>query len=125
MTDSETGVAQLIGDEEPEEMDGGDLVEEWLSIAHALDGPEYVGELDELEPAWERRGDLWREMKSRTDAEEPECPECGGREWHQTAGNPMRCGDCGIELGQPHMDTIDAVNEYWEEVRSLGGAVEV
>lgn len=124
MANSETGVAQLIGDEEPAVMDDDPLVAEWLELAHALDGPDYVGEHDELTPAWERRVDLWREMKARTEAEEPECPECGGQDWHQTAGDPMHCGDCGIELGQPHMDTIDAVNEYWQEVRSLGGAVE-
>lgn len=68
----------------------------------------------------DRRDEVWKEMKSRTDAEPPECPDCDGKSWAQTMGGPKRCTGCDKVLHEGDMELIEAIDNYWETVLSGG-----
>lgn len=100
-----------ITDRDPEKMDQDELTQEWHNAYERTEfGPLDDSERDEV---WDRRRDLWQEMKSRSDVEPPECPECGGQRWVQAVGDPKHCGNCDLVLGPDHEDLIDQINSAW------------
>lgn len=113
----------LVTDRDPAEMDHDELRNEWHDIVEALteglydkrDGPLTP---EDKEPFWDRRRELWNEMKSRVDAEAPECPECGSQQWSQSVGDPKHCGGCGLELGARHEEHIREIDEHWLTVKT-------
>lgn len=112
---SEEDVKHEITDRDVEQLSKAALAAEWREAYEQLRGP--IEDEEENERLWDRRTELWQEMKDRADAEAPECPECDGQKWHQTIGDPKYCGKCGLELGSEHMDTIQAIDDYWEKVQ--------
>lgn len=75
--------------------------------------PEDPEEVDRLHS---RMSDLWDELESRADVEQPECPECGSRSWGQVPGGPTRCGGCDLHLGMEHEDLSTEVGKAWERI---------
>jgi len=113
----ETEVRHTLTDRPVEDMTKPALVAEWSEAAEALISRAVP--TDERERYWDRRVDLWQEMKARVDAEAPECPECGAQSWGQNAGDPKQCGGCCIELGRRHEDLIERIDQFWDKVRSV------
>lgn len=105
-----------ITDRDPSEMTHTELYDEWREVYERLLQP--IEDGDEHDELWDRRGALWGEMKSRTDAEPPECPECGGQSWGQEYGEPKACTECDLHLGTNHEELIEAVGSYWRSVKS-------
>jgi len=71
--------------------------------------------IEQNEELYERRDEVWAEMKSRVDFEYPECPECGSsRQWSQTPGDPKMCGECGHEVADP--EVVEAIDEAWDTI---------
>jgi len=93
------------------------LYAEWSQAYEQLLGTVPDDRRDEL---WSRRHDLWSEMRDRTDAEPPACPECGHTKWQQEFGGPKSCCGCGWTPTADEMDLIDAIDRYWSTVQSIG-----
>lgn len=117
-TDTNTEAAQTddFGTEmQPtDEMDHSELRSEWENIVEQLRHG-VPSEEDHARLA-DRRRALWDEMVDRSDADAPECPECGGTRWTQTIGDPKYCTGCDLGLGMQHEDLIAEVDAYWEAV---------
>lgn len=73
----------------------------------------------EHEEYWERYHQIWREIKERTEVQEPPCPECGGRSWSQSPGEPLYCGKCGKE-GVYDDDLREAIHTAWDRMLGMG-----
>jgi len=71
---------------------------------HAMEHPDY----------WERYPDIWKELKERTDVQQPECPDCGARDWGQTPGDPIHC-TCGKE-GVRDKELREEIYEAWDRI---------
>ncbi|MFC7077888.1 hypothetical protein [Haloarcula halophila] len=93
------------------------LVAEWSEICENLRHMHHGEEGHTA--AVDRRHELWNEMRARTDADPPECPECDGTRWTQGMGQPKHCTQCGFALDERHQETIEAVDAYWETVQSV------
>lgn len=76
----------------------------------------YDGEISALEDEedWERYHDMWDELVERADVGQPECPECGARDWAQEMDGPIYCRDCHFE--RPSLETRNAVRDAWEKI---------
>jgi len=108
---------EAITNRSAEQMDHRELRNEWSDVVDQL----YRGPTPtEHERLYERRHELWNEMKSRVDAEPPECPECGGQSWSQTRGEPKVCTDCDLHLAEDHVDLIQEIDAYWRTVKAGG-----
>jgi len=110
-------------DRDVEDLSKAALVAEWGEIQESLQVGRWKQE--ERAEAVERSLRLWAEMRSRTDAEPPECPECEHTRWSQELGEPKRCRGCGLMLGECHRETIDAVDAYWRKVRAVPDGLEI
>lgn len=108
-------VLHELTDRDVSEMSKAALVAEWRESCEQTRLAGY----DEYDEIMDRRVRLWQEMILRTNAEPPECPNCGGQDWHQNEGNPKWCGTCDLHLDDRHMDTIEAVDAYWDKVRAV------
>lgn len=53
---------------------------------------------------------LWDEIRDRAGAEQPPCPECGGRTWTRER-TATRCGTCGSRAGDCLGDEVAAARE--------------
>lgn len=117
---SSSDAERATTDVDPAEMDDADIHDEWDRVAGLLDygGVATVEESDD--ELWDRRVSLWNEMKSRADAEAPECPKCANQSWSQSVGGPKYCDQCDLHLGFSHQDLIDRIDDYWNTVRSVG-----
>jgi len=93
------------------------LYAEWSQAYEQLLGTVPDERRDDL---WNRRRELWSEMRDRTDANPPECPECGHTRWQQEFGGPKSCCECGWTPTADEMDLIDAIDRYWSKVQSIG-----
>lgn len=107
-------VKHEITDRPVEDLSKPALVAEWNEAYEQLQS----GTALDRDSVWDRRQDLWMEMRNRTDAEPPECPECGGDRWKQSMGGPKHCSDCGLALGEDHADLIQEIDSYWSFVQS-------
>jgi len=105
-----------ISTQDPEEMGHGELRSEWQDVAERLHNPPASHDLENA--LWDRRRELWNEMKSRVDVEPPECPECDGRQWSQEMGGPKVCRGCDLHLGMENEDLIAEIDDYWRRVKS-------
>ncbi|WP_158855612.1 hypothetical protein [Halorhabdus sp. CUG00001] len=113
-----------ITDRDPAEMSNEELTAEWADVADATTRESLVG--DEVHnTAHGRRKEIWDEMVSRVDAEPPECPRCRAQAWTQTPGEPKECTECWLTLGFEHEDLIEAIDEYWTTVQTLGGDLDL
>jgi len=92
------------------------LYVEWSEAYEQLLGTVPDDRRDEL---WNRRRDLWNEMRDQTDADPPECPECGHTRWQQEFGGPKSCCGCGWAPTADGMGLIDAIDRYWSKVKSI------
>lgn len=104
---------------DPSDMSHSALKNEWQEVAERLNTPTSDSEIHDR--LWNRRTELWQEMKSRTDADPPECPGCGGSRWGQSPGEPKVCMECDLHLGSPRQDLIERIDEYWRAVKSPDG----
>ena len=99
------------------ELDGSELLDQHREIVQALyddDRPGY----DVSNEAIERAEALWSEVRSRTETDEPQCPDCGARRWAQAAGEPAICQGCGREArAEMEADVHDAWDEMMQEVK--------
>lgn len=118
MGDTETDVKHELTDRDVADLSKAALVAEWKQAYETL---QISLPDDEREQIWDRRQELWNEMKRRTDAEAPECPDCGTQRWVQSLGDPKHCGGCGLTLGERHEELIAEINAYWNKVQSPGG----
>jgi len=90
------------------------LIEQWRSIVEELTTNTHDAERDaEL---WDRRKALWNEMRDRTDASPPTCPECGAQQWAQSFGDPKVCTTCDFHPTSEHEELIAEINDYWDTV---------
>lgn len=103
-----------------EELSKAALKAEWSEICERLAS----GTETNRDAAWDRRQDLWNEMRDRTDGEPPACPKCDGRSWSQVFGGPKSCNNCGFQPGAEDMELIEEIDSYWESVTAIddGGA---
>ena len=108
---------RVITDRDPDEMEHHELYYEWHEAGEAI---RHVTDSEVQDKLHDRRIDLWNEMKSRVDAEPPECPECGTQSWSQTLGQPKICNGCDLHLGFDHEDLAERIDDYWTKVRSPG-----
>ena len=99
-----------------EEMTHAELRDAWKKLSEKLRTP--VSDPDEDVRLNVLKMEIWNEMKSRTDAEPPECPECGSQRWSQSFDDPKECGGCGLHLTTRHDSLIEEVDTYWQEVTS-------
>jgi len=112
-------VRHEVTDRPVEDLSGPALYAEWSEAYECLFG---TGLDDETTERYrERRRAVWMEMEARTDAEPPECPECGHRGWSQVMGGPKECVGCGYAPTGDEMELIEAIDGYWSKVRSQGG----
>lgn len=93
---------------------------------------ELVGRYDRYFERWARTGEvrpgevvaavaLWDEIRDRAAAEQPPCPECGGRTWTRERA-ATRCGTCGYRAeDQLGADVAAARARILAEVRPDGG----
>lgn len=107
-------MSDLISDADPSEMEHSDLYNEYGDISERP--RQCVADPEEDARLGDRRSDLWDEMRSRVEAEPPECPECGATRWSQEVGEPKYCGGCDLALGFDHEDLIAEVDAYWQAV---------
>ncbi|AAV44352.1 unknown (plasmid) [Haloarcula marismortui ATCC 43049] len=107
-------VKHEITDRPVEDLSKAALVAEWNEAYEQLQS----GTALDRDSVWDRRRELWTEMRNRTDAEPPECPECGGDRWKQSMGGPKHCSDCGLALGEDHAELIQAIDSYWSSVQA-------
>lgn len=77
------------------------------------------GTTEDLDAAWDRRHELWQEMRDRTDADSPECPECGASSWSQELGGPKHCNGCGFAPTDEDMELIQEIDSYWRSVKAV------
>lgn len=102
-----------IGNQPVDEMTHEALAEEYSEIGDEL----FFGGLpddDERDDLYDRRMELWQEMKSRVEVTLPDCPECGDDRWSQTPGDPKQCSGCGFEPRRS--DLIEDINEAWRTI---------
>ena len=67
------------------------------------------------EDYWERIHQIWRELRDRTDVQQPKCPECGARNWGQSPGDPIHCNGCGKE-GVHDDDLREVIYDAWRQM---------
>lgn len=104
-------------DREPSDLSFEELRREWSEVVEALRGP--PGDEARHNALVDRRDDLWMEMRDRTDADPPACPECDGTLWGQSIGNPKRCRACGYSPSLEDEDLIAAIDDYWASVKAI------
>jgi predicted Zn-ribbon and HTH transcriptional regulator len=102
-----------------EDLSGAALVKQKRELAQVL----YNGYTPHLNDWHEdihiRHSKLWREMRRRAEMEPPECPDCGGRRWRQSPGDPVYCSQCGRETVA---EMEEAVHEAWDAIIEEIGA---
>ena len=82
-----------------------------------------AGVAENIDKAWDRRHELWQEMRARTDADPPKCPECAETAgWSQELGGPKECNACGWMPSSEDMDLIEEIDSYWQSVRATDSA---
>jgi hypothetical protein len=117
---SEVTIPDDFEDVKPMQIPGDELVDLWKRVAEErAEGRGHADpELVDLQI------DLWQSIRRRSQAQEPECPDCGHQKWGQTMGNPAVCGRCSREA---RAEMEEAIHEVWDrmksEVRSQGGDV--
>jgi hypothetical protein len=111
-------IVHEVTDRPVEDLSREQLYAEWSEAYEQLLGTIPDDRRDSL---WDRRRDVWSEMRKRTEADPPTCPECGHDRWKQEFGGPKFCANCGIALGEEHRDLIEAIDAYWTAVQSTGG----
>lgn len=94
-----------------EKLSGEELVEQRRRTSQILYDSYAPHIHDWHEDLHERHAELWNEMRSRADVEEPECPECDRRRWGQAPGDPAHCSDCGYEAGH---DLEVQIHDVWD-----------
>jgi tRNA(Ile2) C34 agmatinyltransferase TiaS len=102
-----------------EDLSGAALVEQKRELAQVLyDG--YTPHLNDWhEDIHIRHGEVWREIRRRAETQPPKCPDCGGRRWHQSPGDPVHCSQCDRETG---VEMEEAVHEAWHAIiEDVGG----
>lgn len=109
-----------LTERDPADMSRAELVNEWNEAwdrcyAHVFE------DADEQAEVFDRRAALWNELRERTDAEPPACPECGERRWSQAAGEPKSCVGCDFHPGDRHEDLIHEIDQYWQQVQTVPG----
>lgn len=101
------------------EMSLEELREEWQS-----------SDFHEIDPRthpllWERAHDLWDELVERSDVEQPECPECGARNWGGGWDQPSHCRECKAEvheeLGVDPAEFEQRIGKAHAEIGGYGG----
>lgn len=108
-------VVPEVTDRSVEDLSKTALKREWSEACEQLRGPLPD---ERRETVLDRRTGLWNEMRDRTDAEPPACPECGGQRWSQAMGDPKECVSCGLMLGARHEDLIQEIDSYWRKVKA-------
>lgn len=108
-TDSATSEDSIIDyDTDPEELSDDDLADEYLELNELRFSR--MKSLDEKEAS--RRTAVWQELRSRSDVEQPECPECGESKW--TFTDHTECASCGH--GPTDHELVDEVHRGWEQI---------
>lgn len=64
----------------------------------------------------ERRSVVWGELLERTDVQQPECPECSGRNWGFT--DHTVCVEC--DYAPEDADLLDDIQSSWDAVMAVG-----
>lgn len=96
--------------DDPETMDHAEIREEYRDLTERR----VHGALPDEQA--DRMLALWTELKSRSDTEEPECPECGVRRWGWSPGEPIACMKCDLTLGENHEELIEDVENAWNAI---------
>lgn len=66
------------------------------------------------EPEWNRIGELWNELRERTEVEQPECPACGARDWGFS--DHIECSRCGTAPAPDAQNLRDEIQSAWEQM---------
>jgi len=61
-----------------------------------------------------RRVNIWQELRHRSDVLQPECPECGARNW--TFTDHTECSDCGYGLSMGDEALLQEVQSAWDQI---------
>ncbi|WP_224332903.1 hypothetical protein [Haloprofundus halobius] len=54
----------------------------------------------------------WNELRERTEVEQPECPECGARNWGFS--DHTECRDCAF--GPADTDLLNDIQSAWDSI---------
>lgn len=104
------GGAYEVSARDTDEMTIAELREEFSELQDEVDFWEpYEGQ----EAALDRRDEVWKALRKRTDVEPPECPECDGQRWGQSPGDPVECLECGWTATR---EVEEAVHEAWDQI---------
>ena len=106
------GVSALQDPEPVDELEDSDLLDQYREIAEEVFSEDQPAS-EFPDNAFDRANELWSEIRSRTEAEEPKCPECGSRRWSQAPGDPAVCRGCGREA---RADTEQEVHNAWDSM---------
>lgn len=93
---------------DPEEMDMDSLRTTYANLREES----MSGLLDESE--WEWMHDAWNELRSRVDVDQPECPECGARNWG--FGDHISCNECDRPTEFDEDDLRAEIQKAWTAI---------
>lgn len=106
------------GETDVEEMAVDELREEFKELSQLM-AYDYAPHLyDWHEDAHQRQLSVWDELKERSDVEEPECPDCGARNWGQSPGDPKHCRECLRQVFR-EPELREEIDDAWDAI--LGG----
>jgi len=97
-----------------EKVDGDKLVEQQSELIQLLYDGYDPYTYDWHEDIHERQEEVWREIRDRSESEEPKCPECGAQRWAQSPGDPAYCRECGHEARAPREN---AIHKAWDAMK--------
>lgn len=112
----EDGAESAVAVDRPDltDMTLEELREEYSDLTEKM----HTGEVRAIDDdgLWGRAHQIWDEIRSRVDVQEPRCPECGARKWGQSMGNPKHCRGCGMELYDPDDELRSDIEGAWNEI---------
>lgn len=62
----------------------------------------------------ERLGDVWAELRQRVDVDQPECPECGARNWVFT--DHTECAECSFGPRMDDEELLEEIQLAWDRI---------
>jgi Zn ribbon nucleic-acid-binding protein len=108
-------VRHTLTNRDVEQLSKAALKAEWSETFEQI----AAGVAENIDKAWDRRHELWQEMRARTDADPPKCPECAETAgWSQELGGPKECNACGWMPSSEDMDLIEEIDSYWQSVKA-------
>jgi len=109
-------VRHTLTNRDVEQLSKAALKAEWSETFEQI----AAGVAENIDKAWDRRHELWQEMRARTDADPPKCPECAETAgWSQELGGPKECNACGWMPSDENLALVEEIDSYWQSVQAI------